>query len=261
MRRRTKGSALVAAGAVLALTLGTTLPARAEAKIEPKAEQYLKQACTSLAGLKAFSCRVDETIEDIDNNGQKLQFSNRRNLSVSRPNRLKGESSGDTANRVFYYDGKRVTLFDKVNKVYGTLKVPGTIDEMLDEMHARFGYSQHLADFLVADPYRGLTENIESGTYIGTGSVRGVPCHHLAFRQSAVDWQLWVTAGDHPLPRKFVITYKRESGQPEYSATFERWDTNPKVTDADFEFKPPEGARKADFVEVREAAKQKSPGK
>ena len=42
-----------------------------------------------------------------------------------------------------------------------------------------------------------------------------MPCHHLAFEQATIDWQLWIDAGKDPLPRKLVITYKTEDEVPQ----------------------------------------------
>ncbi len=38
--------------------------------------------------------------------------------------------------------------------------------------------------------------------------MNGIECHHLAFRAEKVDWQVWVQAGDTPLPMKYLIISK-----------------------------------------------------
>jgi hypothetical protein len=252
MGTRTEGWRLGTIAVACVMALGTGARAGSDAKIEPKADQYLKQACGYLAGLKEFTVRVDETADEVDEDGQKLQFSNRRHITVSRPNRLAAEVSGDTANRKFFYDGKTVTLFDKAHNTYGSDPAPDTIDAMIDELHERFGYVQPVSELWFADPYKVLTEKVESGTYIGLNSVGDVKCHHLAFRQKGIDWQIWIDVGDKPLPRKLVMTYKREAGEPQYSAILAHWEVSPKLADGVFEFSPPEGARKVDLVKVRQ---------
>jgi len=98
------------------------------AKIEPKADQVLKAMSTYLAGLKTYSFQVEEFIDEVQDDGLKIQLSNQRKMSVSRPNKVLGEDVGDTANSLFYYDGKTVTVFDRAQKTYATEKVPATID-------------------------------------------------------------------------------------------------------------------------------------
>jgi hypothetical protein len=217
-------------------------------KIEPKAEQYLKAMSSYLAGLHTYSFQVEEFLDEAQSDGQKLQLSNQRHMSVSRPDKIFGESEGDTANSQFYYDGKTVTVFDRGQKTYAVEKVPGTIDGMLDDLHERFETDQPLADFLFADPYKEFTENVRSGEYVGLHYVGKVKCHHLAFRQKTVDWQIWIDAGDEPLPRKLVITFKQQADQPQFTALIHRWDVNPKLGNEMFQFQPPEGLRKVDFL-------------
>ena len=75
----------------------------------------------------------------------------------------------------------------------------------------------------------------------GLHQVDGKPCHHLAFEQEVVDWQIWIDAGT-PLPRRLTITYKLESGEPQYTVTLRRWITDLELDDVKFEFTPPAGA-------------------
>ena len=195
MRRRilAVGLAVVAVLGGVALVGGSQQEAP---NIEPKADQYLKAMSSYLAGLKTYSFQVEEFIDEVQDDGQKIQLSNQRHMSVSRPDKVFGEDEGDTANSLFYYDGKTVTVFDRGQKTYATEKVPGTIDAMLDDLHDRFDTHQTLADFLFSDPYKVFTENVQSGTYVGLHHVGKVKCHHLAFRQKILDWQIWIDAGD-----------------------------------------------------------------
>lgn len=256
MRKR-----LLAAGLAVVAVLGSValvggiqkeapkIEPKAEARdIEPKADEYLKAMSSYLAGLKTYSFEVEEFIDDVEDDGQKIQLSNQRRMSVSRPNKVFGEDVGDTADSFFYYDGKTVTVYDRAQKTYATEKVPGTVDAMLDDLHDRFDTHQTLADFLFSDPYKVFTENVQSGTYVGLHHVGKVKCHHLAFRQKMLDWQIWIEDGKQPLPRKLVITFKREAEQPQYTALIHRWDVNPKLSDELFQFQPPEGVSKVSFL-------------
>jgi hypothetical protein len=217
-------------------------------KIDPKAEEYLKGMCTYMAGLHTFSFQVEEMFDETQDDGQKLQLGNQRHMSVSRPDKMFGESEGDTKNSQFFYDGKTATVYDRAQKTYAVEKVPATIDGMLDDLHERFATNQTLSDFLFADSYKVFTENVESGAYIGEHYVGKVKCHHLAFRQKNLDWQIWIEEGEKPLPRKFVITFKQEPDQPQFTALFHRWDENPTLSDEMFQFQPPNGLRKVDFL-------------
>jgi hypothetical protein len=245
MRMATVGLALV--GAFWSVAIAGSAQQEAP-KVDAKAEQYLKAMSSYLAGLHTYSFQVEAFFDEVQDDGQKLQLSNQRQMSVSRPDRVFSESEGDTSNSRFYYDGKTATVFDRGQKTYAVEKVPATIDGMLDDLHDRFATDQPLADFLFADPYKEFTENVQSGAYVGLHYVGKVKCHHLAFRQETLDWQIWIDAGEQPLPRKLLITFKQQEGQPQFTALIHRWDVNPKLSDEMFQFQPPDGVRKVNFL-------------
>ena len=137
-----------------------------------------------------------------------------------------------------------------VADVYTLTEVPPEIDAAVDRMFEQYGFSVPIADFVYADPYKTLIENVYAGSLVGRHAVDGRPCHHLAFSQEAIDWQIWIEDGPRPVPRKLVITYNDEDGWPQYSARFTHWDLQPRVSDAFFEFHPPEGADRIDFLPV-----------
>ena len=81
-------------------------------------------------------------------------------------------------------------------------------------------------------------------------------CTHLAFRGSEVDWQIWIEDGDKPLPRKFILTSKKVAGEPEFTVLIRSWDMAPELTNSEFSFTPPKGAKKIEFLQLTaEAAK------
>ena len=229
----------------LSLVLGDS-PA-AKPRIEPKADEVLKKACACLADLKQFGVKVEETFDEMSASGQKIQFCNRREVLVRRPNCLFARSTGDTTNRLFYYDGKALALFDPDAKVYATNEAPATLDSLFDFLDEKLGFTIPTSDLLFNDPYKVLTEHVEGGEYLGLHHVGEKKCHHLAFQQRRIDWQLWVDAGDKPLPLKFLLTYRRMPGEPQFASVFD-WDVSAKVADDAFTFKPPTDAKKIEFL-------------
>jgi hypothetical protein len=227
---------------------------KSEPKIEPKADEILKKSCQYLAGLKDFGLQTEETVDQLNDDGQKIQTTDWRKTLVRRPNRLVSDSEGDASNRSFYYDGKSMTLYDKAAKFYGTDKAPDTLDGLFDYLEDDYGFTLPTVDLLTSDPYKGLTDDVESGAYVGLHRVGKVPCHHLAFRSRDVDWQLWVDAGDKPLPLKLVADYRNLPGQPQFAALL-TWDEHPKLSDDDFKFQPPPDAKKIDMIKTEDKEK------
>jgi hypothetical protein len=88
-----------------------------------------------------------------------------------------------------------------------------------------------------------LTSPADFGVYVGLHEVDGVLCHHLALANDFLEWQIWVDAGKEALPRKMVINYKDEPGEPQYTARFLSWNLSVELPDDLFHFTPPEGAQ------------------
>jgi hypothetical protein len=139
-----------------------------------------------------------------------------------------------------------VTVLDKEHNVYATIEAPATIDATFDRLEDEYGVVLPLADLLYADPYAVLMAGVTYGRYLGLHQAAGVTCHHLAFSQDTIEWQIWIDAGEKPLPRKLVISYVDEPGEPQYSAVIRRWNLDSAVPDGLFTFEAPEGAQKVD---------------
>ena len=169
---------------------------------------------------------ADIDFEIITKDGQKLQLSSYATVVMERPDKLHILKKGMIADAEFIYDGKTLTLHGKNLNVYAQTEVTGTIDDAMRAYELETGIPAPGADLLFADLYAILSSGIESSAYIETAYVNDVECHHLAFRKDKVDWQLWVKAGDEPLPMKYVITSKWHTGWPQYEVRLPDWDRN-----------------------------------
>ncbi len=218
--------------------------------VEPRADQVLKAMCERLAGLERFAFEAEETFDEIPDGEPRMQLTNVRRVALERPNRLAADAHGDTLNRAAWFDGKTATLLDKAHNRFVQVEVPPTIDAALDHLAERYGIVAPLEDLLYADPYEVLTEGVLYGRYLGLHRAAGVLCHHLVFVQDTIEWQIWIDAGEDPLPRKFVITYVREKGEPQYSAILLKWQLDPAFPEDLFTFHAPPGAEQAELGEV-----------
>ena len=97
----------------------------------------------------------------------------------------------------------------------------------------------------------GLTGNALFGMYVGIHEVDGVRSHHVAFANDWLEWQLWIDAENDPLPRKIVINYKNEPGEPQYTAVLRAWNLSPDLPEGLFEFEPPDGATRMEAKNFR----------
>ncbi len=106
---------------------------------------------------------------------------------------------------------------------------------------------------------RRVTTNVETGYVVGEHPVSGIRCHHLAFTQEAIDWQIWVEVGPRPVPRKLVITHREEPGSPQYIAELSEWNFEPRLSGHYFTFRPPDGANEIEFLPPQEPHNEEVP--
>lgn len=228
------------------------------ARIEPKADKALRDMCRTLANAQTFRFEAEEMYPVPLDTGQMILYTNRRTVSVRRPDRLAATLDGDLGKRQFCYDGRKFRVVDLARKICSQTDAPSELDAMLDHLIEKYHVRVPLIDILYRDPYPGLTQNVIAGEYIGRGKMSGRDCHHLAFHLESIDWQVWIDAGKEPVPWKVVITYSQLPGQPEYTATFSRWDLSPSLVDSAFELRPPADCR---LVPVEEFVKLQKEGR
>lgn len=220
-----------------------------EGAIDADAAAILLSMTNYLKGLKTFSFDFDSDSEIINTSGQKIQFGASGSVSVARPDKLRIERNGPSSDAQIIFDGKTVSLYSKNLNVYAQIQSPGpTIDDAVEEFRVSTGLDAPGADLFAADPYAVLTETVQEGAVVGTAYVAGVECNHLAFRNTEVDWQIWIRKGDQPLPMKYVITTKWVTGAPQHTIRFSNWNVAATFDPALFSFTPPAGARKVEQV-------------
>ena len=228
------------------------------AGMQPEAEKLLRRMSDYLKGLQKFTVRTENTIEAVLTSGQKLQFASPAMASVWRPNRLHADRKGDIVDQEFFYDGKNLTLYNPKENLYATTAAPPTIDAMLDFAREKLDVIAPGAELMYSNAADRMLKESSSGFVVGPGVVAGVKTTHLAFRGAEVDWQIWIEDGSKPLPRKFILTSKKVTGEPQFTILMRSWDSNPKLTEKEFTFTPPKGAKKIEFLALTsEGAKPK----
>jgi hypothetical protein len=240
-------------GLVLGVVLSISLapgPVMSAEGIDPDADKILRSMSSYLGGANAFSVNADIDNEIVTHDGQKLQLSSFATVVLERPGKFHIQRKGMIADAEFVFDGKTLTLHGKNLDVYAQVEVSGTIDNAIRAYELETGIPAPGADLLFSNPYAILSSGIKSSRYLGMAYINGVKCHHLAFREAKVDWQLWVKAGEAPLPMKYVITSKWHTAAPQYEVRLRDWNTKPRIKAGQFTFSVPKGARKLETIPV-----------
>lgn len=256
----------LAAAAALALLAGF-LPALAaaqtgaaaappEAAVDPAAKAALERMGAYLRTLQAFQTTVTSTREEVLDNGLKVQSEGSTNLVARRPDRLYARTTSDAQDRQFFFDGKQFTLWATRADLYATVPAPATIAELVTALEAKYDIELPLVDLFRWGTPEDTSAGIVAAIDLGPGTVDGTTCHHYAFRQEGIDWQIWIQEGDYPLPRKLVLTTTTDEARPQFVATYS-WNLAPSMNDAAFTFDPPAYVHRIEFATNAPAAGEK----
>jgi hypothetical protein len=221
---------------------------RAQPAFDADSQSVLAAVSRYVGGLQSFSTDYAAVDEVVTTEGQKLQFLHSGEIVVQRPNRLHVIRRGAAGVAELFLDSKTLTLYARNANAYLQLDA-SSIDAAIDAVH-NLGFDAPGADLLASKPLDPSTTDVTSGAHIGMTFIDRGEVHQLAFRGTDVDWQLWVTTGDKPLPLRYVVTTKKVTGEPEFTLQLRNWNTAPQIDPAQFTFSPPPGARKVDPTSV-----------
>lgn len=248
-RKRAKRSvrSLSAMALAMVLSLGTSMGASAD---EADAKRLLKAMSDYLAAQQAISFEYDAILEVITKDAQKLALASSGALVFSRPDKIRATRSGGHADVEMSFDGKTLTVVGKNLNIYAQQDVPGSIDNLVDELRKQ-NRPLPAADLLLSDPYEALMLDVVDVKDLGSGVIGGVECDYLAFRAKEVDWQIWIAQGDRPYPCRYAINSTFMDGEPQYSIQIRDWKAGNEVAATDFTFKNPSDAKKVDLKDLK----------
>jgi hypothetical protein len=194
----------------------------------------LKNMSEYLAHVDRFSVTIRDGYDTVQESGQEIEFSELRIVTVGHPDRLCIEvERSDGQKDLVIFDGMDMTIFTANHSIYATTSRQGTLNQAikyaLDDLKIRMPLALM---FLSTLP--GELDNLGvSADYVEKTTITDVACDHLAVRTAGgVDFQVWVAQGGEPLPRRIVITYKDQNGQPQFCADLFNWNLAPDVSDA-----------------------------
>jgi hypothetical protein len=199
-----------------------------------------------VGGQLSIQLTFDSSIEVITPQLEKLQFTNSGTVLLRRPDKLRAHRVGGYADVTMFFDGETVKVYGEHIDAYAQFQALESIDHLIHALRAGHGVALPGADLLLSNSAEVLLANVQEARYIGRGVIDGVECEHLAFRNFDTDWQLWIAAGESPVPRKLVITSKTINSAPQYTVQIKEWRAGVATKGADFEFTPPAGARQVD---------------
>lgn len=260
-----RGRAMIIGSAVilLALALACSRPAEnssAGTAANNDPDQLLRQMSETLGHAKKLTFKVDRKLDAALVEDIKVAENAQIEISASRPDKFQAKSNSKEGVRRIFFDGQKLSIYDEMMKLYATVPVSGTIDDAVAKIDKEYGFTPPLAEFILNDPYKALSQQIKSKTYKGKENIAGVECHHLSLSGDVADSELWIGTADL-LPRKLVATFKDREGSPKLQADFSSWNLAPTLDDSIFVFAAPKDAENIEMVteaEMKETAEKES---
>jgi hypothetical protein len=221
---------------MMALLMAMVISAGAQAaehgdQRDEQAISALKAMSAHLAGLESFAI-TGVALEDHQlEAGLMATYPTEIELTVTRPGSLHlRQFDGESTRDLYIHDGS-LTLYDSAKGYYATTSVPAGLDAGMAYALETLGIDAPLMDLVYNDVFTRLAGTTDPVLYLTANSrVDGV----------------WVQEGDHPLPRRMMITAKWEAGSPRFNARM-NWNTQPDVAEGAFVFTPPSDAVQIQF--------------
>jgi demethylmenaquinone methyltransferase/2-methoxy-6-polyprenyl-1,4-benzoquinol methylase len=243
---RLGGIALAAAIGLLGAS--SPVSAQQDRELEPAALATLRRMADHLRGLRSLRVAAEVEYDALQASGQTLEFGSTREIAVRRPDRMRATATDRSGGeRSLFYDGRQLTVLDRVERVYATTEKTGDVDAALRYAGEQLGIPVPLGELLSSDLGARLDRELVFAAVVGTETISGVRCDHLALRNADRGIQIWVEQGKTPLPRRISITWEQAPGRPPFRARLMKWELSPELPDALFAFDPPAGMERIQF--------------
>jgi hypothetical protein len=253
IQRRVRLLSVACAVSVFAIPAAATHAEAQTTSVDPEALRILGRMTDYVGSLKRFSVHTENMLEEVLESEQKIQYDFSARATIERPDKLRAERAGDLLSQVIVYDGKTLSIHDRLRGYYATESAPDNLDDLLHFARDDLGLVPPTGDIVYTNAFELLAGSVSSAIVVGKSIIGGVRCDHLAFRNPVVDWQIWIADGARPLPYKYVLTTRNDPALPQYIVLMSDWNVAPEVSGDLFRFSPPKGAKKTNFISRKDA--------
>jgi len=231
----------------------TILVAEEPAVVKNESQKFAQDRLMEMARFMGTQDRFGVTMragyEVVQNNGQKIEFAEKRQITLARPNHLRVVEVASHGGRdLMLFNGRKITVFDGDTSVFAQARQPGDVDATIMYFVRDLKMRFPLAPMLMERFPDELQRRIQSIEYVEYTDIMGKPAHHIAARTKTVDFQVWIADGMQPLPLRVVLNYPQQEGQPQFWANFSNWNPSPYIDSRMFEFRPPADAQRIVFA-------------
>ena len=197
--------------------------------LEPKALDILKAASSRLAAARTIKFNAVHFYESPSRQGHPLAFTTKSEVALQKPDKLRVIMSADGPASEFYYDGKKMMAYAPAENLVAVAEASPTIDAALEEAYHSAAIYFPFADWIVADPYKEMSEGMKLAYYIGQSKVvGGTTTDMVAYIDHGVFIQAWIGAEDK-LPRLLHAIYLDDPERLRHTLLLSDWQLDAAV--------------------------------
>jgi hypothetical protein len=197
--------------------------------LEPKAIEILKAASTRLAAARTMKFTAVHFYENPSRQGHPLAFTTKSEVTLQRPDKLRVIMSADGPASEFYYDGKKMMAYAPAENLVAVADAAPTIDATLERAYHFAAIYFPFADWIVADPYKEMSDGMNLAYYIGQSRVvGGTTTDMVAYIDHGVFIQAWIGFEDK-LPRLLHAIYLDDPERLRHTLLLSDWQLDSAV--------------------------------
>jgi len=209
---------------------------------DTRAVETLDKLTETIGDLKSASYTVTSFM--LDNEGNEINKLS--DVYLSGFNKMFIENSGTKGNKSFWYNGNQFAYFLYDKNEYDILDAPDNTLKLIDSIHSKYDIYFPAADFLYPTLTDDMLDNYDQLLFFGEEKVDDIMCLALEANNEEIIVQIWIEK-DTKLPHKMIIESKKNENKY-YEAVYSNWRLNPKLPDIMFEFQPPTGSERKEFI-------------
>jgi len=198
--------------------------------LEVKALDILKAASSKLAAARTLKFNAIHFYESPSRQGHPLAFTTKSEVTLQRPDKLRVMILGDGPASEFYYDGKKIMAYAPAENLVAVADAPSTLDATLEQAYNKAAIYFPFADWIVADPYKEMSEGMDLAYYIGQSKVVGqTTTDMVAYTDHGVFIEAWIGTEDK-LPRLLHATYLEDPERLRHTLVLSDWQLDAAVS-------------------------------
>jgi hypothetical protein len=207
---------------------------QATPSLDPKAIAILKAASSKLAAARTLKFNAVHFYESPSRQGYPLAYTTKSEVTLQRPDKLRVILPGDGPASEFYYDGKKMMAYAPAENLVAIADAPSTLDATLEQAYNSAAIYFPFADWIVADPYKEMSEGMNLAYYIGQSKVvGGTTTDMVAYTDHGVFIEAWIGAEDK-LPRLLHATYLEDPDRLRHTLVLSDWQLDAAVSSDTF---------------------------